>query len=389
MNWLIAEDTARALQRAERSGMQPTQAQRDEFISAASRFDTAPQSLSVAGDVAEIRVLGVLTPSPDIFAMLFGGGNTAYSDIRAALAQAQSDPAVKSVVLFVDSPGGTVSGLFETLDAIAAFKKPIRARASNAQSAAYAIAAASGRIEAVGPASTFGSVGVATEAVFFADEEVVSLTSTDAPDKRPDLRTPEGQAVVVKHLDAIHQLFAEAIARGRRTSSERVNKEYGRGATLLAGESLKRGMIDGIAAPKHRGGNSTNQSAYAHQESRKMNAAELKLSYPAGCAELIAEGVAQERDRVIAHVTMGRKANVIDTALKAIEEGSQMTQALMSMYMSAGLDRRDVSLRQQESDQTGAIIDGAVSAEGAGDIGDQAAALMAAKRGKRLPSHAQ
>jgi ClpP class serine protease len=147
----------------------------------------------------------------------------------------------------IDSPGGQVDGLFETIAAIDAFKatgKPLKVRASNAQSAAYALAAAAGRIEATSPASSFGSIGVA--AAFVVSDKVVSVTSTDAPNKRPDVATDAGRAIVREQLDAIHELFVGAIAKGRGTTAAAVNKEFGRGATVLAGEARRRGMIDAI-----------------------------------------------------------------------------------------------------------------------------------------------
>lgn len=181
--WLLNEETFRAMQRAEASGLAPTAQQRAEFQAQIEARDGAPRNMRVAGSTAEIRVEGVLTKKPDLFAMWFGGGNTTYTDIQAALALAASDPGIKDVSLFVDSPGGNVDGLFETLDALEAFAKPIKVRAIQAQSAAYAIASVAGKIEAVNPAAMFGSIGTAVS--LFVDEEVVTLTNTDSPDKRP------------------------------------------------------------------------------------------------------------------------------------------------------------------------------------------------------------
>ena len=48
-------------------------------------------------------------------------------------------------------------------------------------------------------------------------------------------------------VDGLDELFAEAIADGRGTTIEKVNADFGQGATLLADEAVKRGMIDSIA----------------------------------------------------------------------------------------------------------------------------------------------
>src|SRR5688572_3391408 len=132
----------------------------------------------------EIRVQGLLTERPSFFAMLFGSGNTTYASLREALAKAQNDPDVSSVLLRVNSPGGNVDGLFKTLDALKSFPKEISSRAENANSAAYAIVAAAGSIEAEATSSSFGSIGVA--ASFFKTDYIIDITNTDSPKKRPD-----------------------------------------------------------------------------------------------------------------------------------------------------------------------------------------------------------
>jgi ClpP class serine protease len=159
-----------------------------------------------------------------------------------------------------------VAGLFATLEAIASTKKPLVARATSAQSAAYAIAAAADKIEAVGRAAMFGSVGVAADVIVYADE--ISITNSDAPDKRPDLTTAQGRAVIVRELDAIAELFYGAIATGRSKatksgfSTARVKADFGRGATLLADAALAAGMIDTIGGY----GSSNAGAAAAHAE---------------------------------------------------------------------------------------------------------------------------
>jgi ClpP class serine protease len=230
-------------------------------------------SSSLAGDTAEIVVDGVLTPKPDLLAKLFGGGNTAYSSIIEALRNARTNSSVKRVILQISSPGGDVDGLFETLDEIAAFKasgKQIIARASMACSAAYAIAAATGRIEAVGEASRFGSIGVATER--FVSDRFVSIASTGAPNKRPDVRTEAGKNVVRAELDEIHDLFVRRIAAGRGVPVAKVAADYGKGSSFMSAEAKRRGMIDSIGTAGS-GSSVTDDLAIAQLLVQKLEAA--------------------------------------------------------------------------------------------------------------------
>lgn len=407
--WLIREDILRQMREARSAGIKPTadeQRAHEERIAARSN---GPRSLALAGDVAEIRVEGVLTKKPDFWSWLLGLGNTTYSDMLEAIAVAQTDPNVKSVRLFVDSPGGQADGLFDVLHALDALKKqkPVAVRAANAYSAAYGIAAVAGPIEAQNAASMFGSVGVA--ASFMLWDDVVDLTNTESPDKRPDLSTEEGRAVVVRELDAIFDLFVAAIASGRNTSREDVVENFGRGASFVAGDAKKRGMIDKVARPALRVVAETTTapemtgaaegSAAAHQtnpsagvggtrKARAMNLEELRSQHPDTYRAAVQEGVTQgttaERDRVVAHLTMGEASGDMPTAAAAIRSGDTMTATLQAKYLAAGMNRADRRTRQQESDEAGKVVDPAAATAPTTqpDLGAQVVALLEQRRGK-------
>lgn len=247
---LIADDAFDLLANAEQQGWAPSATQIEAF---AREQANATQRTARAAGTVTIPVVGLLTPQPSLMAMLTLGSFTVYSRLQDAIRDADADPTVSSIVLDFDTPGGHAHGLFETVATIEAAKTPITARVRNAQSAGYALAAATNRIEATGPASMVGSIGVA--ASYMTSDRVVTLTSTNAPDKRPDLKTEEGRAVVRRLLDSIHGLFVEAIAKGRGTTPAKVNADYGKGATLLARDALGRGMVDAIS------GTSTGQAA--------------------------------------------------------------------------------------------------------------------------------
>ena len=308
--------------------------------------------------------------------MLFGGGNTTYAEVIAALAEAERDDSIKEIILVIDSPGGSVDGLFDTIAAIETTKTPINAIVSNtAASAAYAIAAAADKITASNRAARFGSVGVVATFQVFDDE--VSIASTDAPKKRPDVTSEEGRAVVREELDALHEIFVEAIATGRNTTPEKINAEFGQGATLLADDALKRGMIDTIAGTTLSVVPSTVSTPTAlnggdNLETGPMDLDTLKASHPTVYAAAVDYGTTQERDRVSAHLTMGEASGDMKTAISAINEGSGMTASLQATYMAAGMNRADINNRQYDDtdadagDQAGEDNTEAKAAAGAG-----------------------
>lgn len=426
LRMLLRSDVAERLGRAYKLGAAPSAKQREEFAAArAARPKLAatlpgarpmassdPENYAVVGSVAQICVEGVLSEEPDFWAWLFGMDGTTYEDIRDAFALAASDPLVKSVVLAVSSPGGYTDGLFETLAAIEAFGKPITVQASQACSAAYALAAMAGPITALGPASEFGSIGVACSFAFDADTEIVDVTSSAAPNKRPDPRTPEGKAVIVEYLDAIHEIFADAIARGRSSATgktytvDQVNADFGRGSTMLADAAKSAGLIDKMPRAAKRGGSSASDETAADidaapvipiraakttapvatdaapaqpsqprstgQEKPKvkpMTEEELLAQHPQLHAAVLAKGAASgqatERKRVASHfksakIHGGKIAGAVEVAVKHIETGASIQDDDVYVeYQEAGAAHRETANRQADSDAAGAALNGA------------------------------
>jgi len=428
--WLLEEQKAREIRHAIAADKLPTLEARETHRLAqetaeneARVNDGHPRNMSVADGVAEIRVEGILTLKFDLIAWLFGEANTTYESIMTSLSIAATDPNVKRVAWVVDSPGGMVDGLFETLAAIEVFGKPQSVRASKAASAAYALAAAAGSITAVSPASSFGSVGVV--ATFFVGDELIDVTSTEAPNKRPDVTTDEGKAVVREYLDAIHGLFVDSIASGRsratgqKMTAKQVNAEFGRGSMFVAKDAKARGMIDKAPAalravkpaaeagaipalvaghnemvatemvPRDR--DNTNSTAdgggLTPTQERTMDLNQLKTEHSAvyeaavkiGEEQGAESGAVAERKRVNAHLNMGQKFGAMDIAIKAVKDGADfMDPEVQSEYMTAGRNKTDVETRQSETDAADQMTQDAKPDEGTKDLQDIVADNIAA-----------
>lgn len=374
--WLIQDDVGQAI--ADARALLSAGAVSDvmAFEAEAARDTGEARALRVHGTTAQISVTGALTKKPDFWSMLFGGGNTTYADIQAALAAAATDSSVKDVVLNIDSPGGTVDGLFETLDAIRAFRdesgKRLSVRASRAASAAYAIAAMAGPIEAVSPSSEFGSIGVVMD--FYKNANVGSITNTDSPNKRPDLNTDAGRAVVREHLDAIHELFVSSVASGRGVSVDAVSSDFGQGAVYVAAEAKRRKMIDRAPGAVLRA--VPGPRAETHQQENKMDLKELMAQHPGVYSAAVQAGVDQERERVMAHLKLGQASGAMSVALDAIKDGSALTLSLQADYMAAGLNRRDQSLRNADDATADAALTGANASDKSLDMQDRIAARL-------------
>jgi len=407
--WLISDDCARDMRaRLAAPGLVMNAEARAAFEATVAGEPSAavqgPRNLLVAGDTAEVAISGVLTKSPSFILWLLGYEQTSYQDIRSAVAMAANDPSVKRMVLKINSPGGTIAGLFDTLGDLEAFGKPKSVVVSDmAASAAYAIAAAGGKIEATNPAAQFGSIGVVTS--FAIDEKRIEITSTEAPNKRPDVTTPEGQAVVRAELDDLHALFADSIATNRDTTVSNVNQTFGRGGVFVAAEAKRRGMIDTVRKPQLRAvtraraetdsapeaeadgagtaapvaAETETQTTAAGGSTRKghvMTKEELKLQHPDICAEIASDAEAKERDRVVGHLNKGEAAGALDIALKAIRSGAKASDTLDSEYWSAMAKKQAGAARQADDALAGAALDGVTPKASTSDLGDEIVALM-------------
>lgn len=348
--WLLESETRQRLEHVNASGIVPTAEQQIEFEARiGGDSSNSPRILKMAGSTAEISISGVLTKAPDFMAYYFGGGNTTYADIMASIAIAESDKDVTDIVFAIDSPGGNVNGLFDAVAAINGATKPTKAVVTGqAASAAYALAAQADEITATQKSSALGSIGIVARMA--VDENQVSITSTNAPNKAPDPTTEEGKAIIRTQLDAYEDLFIDAIAEGRGTTAKDVRKNFGQGGVYLAEEALNRGMIDGIAGqtatakvPKNK--TAANARGANIDEAKSMDKQTLMAQHPELYAAVLAEGETKERDRVDGHLTMGVSSGDTETAYGAIRDGSVMTATLQAKYMSAAMNKSAIEAR--------------------------------------------
>lgn len=361
MAWLIEPDVLTRLESAENSGFIPTASQRDEYLAFSGDIT------KTAGRIAQVEITGVLTPKRDIFSMFFGGGNTTYTDIVRAVKAADDDANFDSIDLLIDSPGGRIDGLFDAMDEIRKTKKHVRAVVKKATSAAYGLAAQANEIVAHNKGSSVGSIGIVVDAR--VDRDVISITSSNAPFKRPDITTDVGKAIVRSELDDVENLFIEGIALGRNIRMATVITDFGKGAVFLASEAMRRGMIDSIGVD-----NSPVISTVPAptgtpiKRANSMNITQLKADHPEvyeavyqlGVSAGNHAGIETERKRVAAHIKLGNKFNAMQLAVKACEEGTDLNDPMaLADYMSAMADARDLAAAQNDS--AGNTIDAVIT----------------------------
>lgn len=336
--WLISKDILEKM----KLGMSTALSYSPGDLTASLDGD-GPRIMRKAGSTVEIFIYGVLTQSPDFYAQFYGGGNTTYSEVINAIVLADQDPAVNEIVLRYQTPGGQVSGLFAAMQAIRSAKTPTTSIIDDmALSAGYALASQGDKIIAINKAAFIGSIGVALDTYLFEGE--TSITNRASKDKRPDLKTADGVAVVQDELDEIHAVIGEAMAAGRGVSLEALNTQFGKGRTFLAETALAAGMIDAIDEIEK-------MNQHNNGGGKAMTIEELRAAHPVLYSAVVAEGVASERDRVGAHLTFAESnARAMPVAVKAIKAGSEMTQTLIAEYTAIIVSGRDIEDRLKDEE---------------------------------------
>ena len=245
-----------------------------------------------------------------------GGTSTqlAARDLRQAL----DDPEVQSIVLAIDSPGGTVDGTQTLADMVrsAANEKPIVSWASGTMaSAAYWIGSAGLQVYAADRTTQVGSIGVvATHVDVSAAEAQKGVRTTEITAGKykrvASAYAPlseEGRKTLQDQVDYTYSVFVDAVAQNRGASVEQVLERMADGRVFLGDQAVEAGLVDGIATldeviagmKKHR------RSATASASITSTGASTMTITREQVAAEapdlitaLQAEGAAAERARI-------------------------------------------------------------------------------------------
>ena len=214
------------------------------------------EAYDVLDGVAVIPLEGVIAKRMNLFMQISGGASSELvaRDIRTAL----EDGAVHSIVLSIDSPGGTVDGTQALADVIRSARatKPVVALASGTMaSAAYWIGSAAQKIYIAESTTIVGSIGVVSTHVDVSGAETqrgVRTTEIYAGRfKRINSQfaplTETGRAVMQEQVDYTYGLFVDAVAANRGTTAERVVADMADGRIFIGQQAVDAGLVDGVS----------------------------------------------------------------------------------------------------------------------------------------------
>jgi signal peptide peptidase SppA len=268
--------------------------------------------------VAVVPITGVLAKRMNMFMSISGGSSMQL--MARDLQQALDDDEAHSIILAIDSPGGTVDGTEQLANAVFAARerKPIVALADGGMcSAAYWIGSAAFKAYAVDNATQVGSIGVVVKhvdvSVAESREGVRTTEITAGKFKRSASMygplTDAGRQTLQDDVDYVYALFVEAVAKHRGVSEEKVLQDMADGRVFRGRQAVAAGLVDGITSldalitdlnksrPSSRGTRASAQPT-SGVITMPQTVEQIRAESPEAAQALIALGAEQERARI-------------------------------------------------------------------------------------------
>lgn len=210
-----------------------------------------------AGGTAVLPVHGVMGKKMNLLTSVSGGASTQL--IGNYFDEAMNDPEVHSILLHIDSPGGTVDGTETLANQIFAARgkgKPIFALADGmAASAAYWVGSAAEKMYASERATKVGSIGVVASHVDYSkaeEKEGIKVTEITAGKYKRIASehaplTAEGRDAIQAEVDQIYSIFVDDVARNRGVSTEFALENMANGRKFSANDAVKAKLVDGVS----------------------------------------------------------------------------------------------------------------------------------------------
>ena len=214
-------------------------------------FCVVSASCSIVENKVAVISLSGPVQSADSSGLFFGGTVISPKLVRSQLERAKDDTAVKSIVIHVESPGGSVAACQEILNEIEQVEKPVVVTFGDlAASGGYYISAKADKIVAL-PGTLTGSIGVISEIPNLKglfDKlgiEMEVFTAGKYKDMYAGIRelTPEEKAIMQEMTDQLYDQFIQVVAEGRSLSEEKV-RELATGQLYTGVQAKELGLVD-------------------------------------------------------------------------------------------------------------------------------------------------
>ena len=209
-----------------------------------------PRTVGTGDAVAVIRLDGTITAASQEY---LPTAVITPDRVRSLLDQAAANPAVKAVVVRVNSPGGSVVASDEIYQAFLAYDKPIIISMGDTAASGGFYISCGGDYVIAHPDTLTGSIGVISQ--FFNVQDLLDKVGVDAvvittgPFK--DIGTPyremteEEKELWREILDQIYEDFVAVVAEARDLPAEQV-REVADGSIYTGQQAYDLGLVDAV-----------------------------------------------------------------------------------------------------------------------------------------------
>lgn len=215
-----------------------------------------PKPYDIIDGVAVVPLEGVSARRMNLMSQISGGVSTelAQRDIRMAAA----DPAVHSIILSIDSPGGTVDGtqaLAATITGARAVKPVVTLASGMMASAAYWYGSAAEARYISDATTQVGSIGVIAKHMDMSGAEsargvkttLVSAGRFKTVGNHSGPITAEDMTSMQDQVDYIYSLFVADVATHLGLTPEAVHTRMADGRIFIGQQAIAAGLVDGVA----------------------------------------------------------------------------------------------------------------------------------------------
>jgi signal peptide peptidase SppA len=217
-------------------------------------LNNVPTVAEIVGSVAVLPIEGVLANKMNLFQKISGG--TSFQMLTEQFNMLMADESIDTIILDIDSPGGTVAGTQEFANLVynARDKKRIIAFANPmAASAAYWVASAAGEVYVSSQSASVGSIGVVTTHTDVSESEkaqgikttVISAGKYKAIGNEHEPLSDDALEVIKSSLEESYSIFVEAVAKHRGADVAAVRLHMAEGRVFSGREAEEVGLVDG------------------------------------------------------------------------------------------------------------------------------------------------
>ena len=302
-------------------------------------------------------------------------GVVGYPEIREALVEAAHDPEIEQIMLNIDSPGGSASGIEDISALISKVDrefKPVTAYTKGTMASAAYWIASSAREIASSKLASVGSIGViathfdvtkqleefGVKATVFRSGEFKALGGPY------EELSDTAKEIIQARLDKLYDAFVSQVAMGRNVPESVVRDKMAEGREFLGYEAKEVGLVDQLASidewvstlkTRSKQSNITlSTEAMDMAKAKKLDEKAVAILAAGGNMEDALE--ASEEEEVTEMETTGElpEANVsvegetVESTLETTTSSSELTEYLRSELSTARKEATELTMANKE-----------------------------------------